>query len=136
LERGRGSWFGGGTDLTPYYPYLEDVIHFHRTLKVACDEFGPDFYPRFKKWCDEYFFLKHRDETRGVGGIFFDYLSGESAAHVGGGDLREKYWEGIERIFEFVQRIGGASLPAYLPIADLRKSEPYGEREREFQLIR
>jgi len=70
LERGSGSWFGGGTDLTPYYPKIEDVVHFHRTLKTACDDFDPEFYPRFKKWCDEYFFLKHRGETRGVGGQF------------------------------------------------------------------
>lgn len=137
LERGTGNWFGGGTDLTPYYPYLDDAIHFHRTLKDACDEFNPEFYPRFKKWCDEYFFLTHRNETRGVGGIFFDYLTGDSALettvandeHPGGG-------RSIESIFEFVQRIGRSFLPAYLPIADRRKDEQYGEREREFQLLR
>lgn len=135
LERGRASWFGGGTDLTPYYPFLEDVIHFHRTLKVACDEFDPEFYPRFKKWCDEYFFLKHRDETRGVGGIFFDYLAGDSDADLIEGD-EPKERRGIESVFEFVQRIGRSFLPAYLPIADKRKDQPYTEREREFQLIR
>ena len=137
LERGSGCWFGGGTDLTPYYPYLEDAIHFHRTLKTSCDEFDPEFYPRFKKWCDEYFFLKHRNEPRGVGGIFFDYLTGEGAdEQPGGGDEQGKEPRGIESIFEFVQRIGRSFLPAYLPIAERRRSEPYTEREREFQLIR
>jgi len=137
LERGSGSWFGGGTDLTPYYPYLEDVIHFHRTLKRACDEFDLEFYPRFKKWCDEYFFLKHRNESRGVGGIFFDYLTGERAdEQARAGDAPATDERGIELIFEFVQRIGRSFLPAYLPIAERRKSEPYTEREREFQLVR
>jgi coproporphyrinogen III oxidase len=137
LERGSGRWFGGGTDLTPYYPYLEDVVHFHQTLKTSCDEFDPGFYPRFKKWCDEYFFLKHRDETRGVGGIFFDYLTGEPADDRGGADgVQETGGRGIGSIFEFVQRVGRSFLPAYLPIADRRKSEAYTEREREFQLIR
>lgn len=137
LERGSGSWFGGGTDLTPYYPYLEDVIHFHHTLKTACDDFDPGFYPKFKKWCDEYFFLKHRNESRGVGGIFFDYLTGEGADGQSGGD-HEPADEprGIESTFEFVQRIGRSFLPAYLPIAERRRSEPYTEHEREFQLIR
>lgn len=137
LERGSGRWFGGGTDLTPYYPRLEDVVHFHRTLKAACDEFDPEFYPRFKKWCDEYFFLKHRNESRGVGGIFFDYLTGERAdEQARAGDVPATDERGIEFIFEFVQRIGRSFLPAYLPIADRRKAEPYTEREREFQLIR
>ena len=137
LERGSGKWFGGGTDLTPYYPNLEDAVHFHRTLKTACDEFDAGFYPRFKQWCDEYFFLKHRDETRGVGGIFFDYLTGEPADdRSGAGDAPERDVRGIEFIFEFVQRMGQSFLPAYLPIVDRRKSEPYTEREREFQLIR
>jgi coproporphyrinogen III oxidase len=137
LERGSGRWFGGGTDLTPYYPYLEDVIHFHRTLKTACDEFDPDFYPRFKKWCDEYFFLKHRNESRGVGGIFFDYLTGERTDEPAGpGEPLMTDGRGIEFIFEFVQRIGRSFLPAYLPIADKRRTEPYTEHEREFQLIR
>jgi coproporphyrinogen III oxidase len=113
------------------------VIHFHRTLKTACDEFGPDFYPRFKKWCDEYFFLKHRNESRGVGGIFFDYLTGERADEPPGpGDPLMTDERGIEFIFEFVQRIGRSFLPAYLPIADRRRTEPYTELEREFQLIR
>ena len=138
LERGSGSWFGGGTDLTPYYPYLEDAIHFHTTLKTACDEFHPAFYPRFKKWCDEYFFLKHRNESRGVGGIFFDYLTRrreEEAAGVSNSPPANETDE-IEFIFRFVQKIGKSFLPAYLPIAERRVSEPYTELEREFQLIR
>jgi coproporphyrinogen III oxidase len=137
LERGSESWFGGGTDLTPYYPQIEDVIHFHRTLKTACDAFDPEFYPKFKKWCDEYFFLKHRNETRGVGGIFFDYLTGKRAdEQVVTGDARSVEERSIEFIFDFVQRMGRSVLPAYLPIADRRKNAPYTEREREFQLIR
>ncbi|HSF24172.1 MAG TPA: oxygen-dependent coproporphyrinogen oxidase [Blastocatellia bacterium] len=136
LERGSTGWFGGGSDLTPYYPYLEDAIHFHQTLKQACDRFDQTYYPRFKKWCDEYFFIKHRDETRGVGGIFFDYLTGKGedvageskAPAAGSGDL--------EGVFEFVQAAGRAFLPAYLPIAERRGTQPYGDREREFQLIR
>ena len=138
LERGSGSWFGGGTDLTPYYPYLEDAVHFHTTLKTACDEFDPAFYPRFKKWCDEYFFLKHRNESRGVGGIFFDYLTSSGNDKPAGGNnaLRENLAEEIEIIFKFVQRVGKSFVPAYLPIVERRRSEPYTEREREFQLIR
>jgi coproporphyrinogen III oxidase len=122
LERGSGGWFGGGSDLTPYYPYLEDAVHFHRTLKAACDRFDPLFYPKFKQQCDDYFFIKHRSESRGVGGIFFDYLTGDPHR--------------MDLIFDFVRAAGGAFLPAYLPIAERRRDEPYGEREREFQLIR
>ena len=125
LERGSSGWFGGGSDLTPYYPYPEDAVHFHQTLKLACDRFDSAYYPRFKKWCDEYFFIKHRNESRGVGGIFFDYLTGE----------RDEP-RGIESVFEFVQGVGRAFLPAYLPIAERRGQEPYTDREREFQLIR
>ena len=136
LERGNGRWFGGGTDLTPYYPKIEDAVHFHRTLKTACDEFDPEFYPKFKKWCDEYFFLKHRNETRGVGGIFFDYLTGTRANESESGSAPATTERGIEFIFEFVRRIGQSFLSAYLPIADRRKNEPYTERERDFQLIR
>jgi len=132
LERGNGRWFGGGTDLTPYYPYLDDVVHFHRTLKAACDEFDPNFYPRFKKWCDEYFFLKHRNESRGIGGLFFDYLTGaEADKTTGSGDENE-----IESVFSFVKRVGESFLPAYLPIAERRRCESFTEREREYQLIR
>jgi coproporphyrinogen III oxidase len=119
LEKGNARWFGGGSDLTPYYPFREDVIHFHRTLKEACDKHDADYYPRFKKWCDEYFFIKHRGETRGVGGIFFDYLQGD-----------------LDRLFAFVRDAGEAFLPAYLPILERRRNQGYGQREREFQLIR
>jgi coproporphyrinogen III oxidase len=119
LEKGEAQWFGGGSDLTPYYPYREDARHFHSVFKEACDKHDPDYYPRFKKWCDDYFFIKHRNETRGVGGIFFDYLQGD-----------------MEKLFAFVKDAGEAFLPAYLPIVELRRGQDYGEREREFQLIR
>ncbi len=119
LEKGDARWFGGGSDLTPYYPFREDASHFHLAFKEACDKHDPDYYPRFKKWCDEYFFIKHRNETRGVGGIFFDYLQGD-----------------MEMLFAFVKDVGEAFLPAYLPIVELRRHQSYGEREREFQLIR
>jgi coproporphyrinogen III oxidase len=119
LERGDAQWFGGGTDLTPYYPYDEDAVHFHRTIKLACDRHDRDFYVRFKKWCDEYFTLKHRGEMRGVGGIFFDYLEGNR-----------------ERNFAFVQDAGNTFLDAYLPIVKRRMNELYGERERQYQLYR
>lgn len=119
LEKGNAAWFGGGADLTPFYPFREDVVHFHRTLKDACDRHDADFYPRFKKWCDEYFFIRHRNETRGVGGVFFDYLT-----------------EDLEKLFAFVSEVGEAFLPAYLPIVERRRNENFGERERQFQLIR
>ena len=119
LEKGDAEWFGGGTDLTPCYPYAEDAIHFHRTLKAACDRMDPSFYPRFKKWCDEYFILKHRGEMRGIGGIFFDYLQGDRESN-----------------FAFVQNAGNSFLDAYLPIAKRRMNEPYGDRERQYQLYR
>ena len=137
LERGSGSWFGGGTDLTPYYPYVEDVVHFHSTLKEACDKSDSWYYRRFKKWCDEYFFIKHRDEARGVGGIFFDYLTGRHADEpLEASDKRPKIDRGIEFVFQFVQGVGRAFLPAYVPIAEKHRDEPFTEREREFQLIR
>ena len=113
-------WFGGGYDLTPYYPNMEDVVHWHQTVKKTCQPFGDGVYPRYKQWCDEYFYLKHRNETRGVGGLFFD-------------DLNE--W-GFERCFEFMQAVGNSYLPAYLPIVDRRKQTEYGDRERAFQLYR
>jgi coproporphyrinogen III oxidase len=113
-------WFGGGFDLTPYYPFDEDVLHWHRVVKGVCDRFGSAVYGRYKKWCDEYFFLKHRQETRGVGGLFFD-------------DLNE--W-GFERSFEFQRAVGDAFLEAYLPIAVRRREHAFGERERQFQLYR
>lgn len=120
FEQANGNrWFGGGADLTPCYPFLEDVLHFHRTLKNACDAHDSSYYPRFKKWCDEYFFIKHRNETRGVGGIFFDHLQADSAAD-----------------FAFVQSVGDALLPAYLPIAYSNRSMAYAEPQKTFQLIR
>jgi coproporphyrinogen III oxidase len=119
LEKGDSAWFGGGTDLTPCYPYTEDATHFHRVIRQACQRHDPGFYPRFKKWCDEYFFLKHRDEMRGIGGVFFDYLEGDR-----------------EKNFAFVRDIGDSFLEAYLPIAKRRMNEPYGDHERQYQLYR
>jgi coproporphyrinogen III oxidase len=113
-------WFGGGFDLTPFYPFKEDVVQWHETARAACKPFGADVYPKYKKWCDEYFFLTHRNETRGVGGLFFD-------------DLNEG---GFEECFAFMQSVGNAYIQAYLPIVQKRKNTPYGEREREFQLYR
>lgn len=113
-------WFGGGFDLTPYYPFRDDVLHWHRTARGACTPFGDDLYPRYKRWCDDYFFLKHRNEARGVGGLFFD-------------DLNEG---GFEKCFAFMQSIGDHYLNAYLPIVQRRKHIPHGERERDFQLYR
>ncbi len=113
-------WFGGGFDLTPYYGFEEDARHWHRTARDACEPFGPDVYPRYKKWCDEYFFLKHRDEPRGIGGLFFD-------------DLNEG---GFERCFGFMKSVGDHYIPAYAPIVEKRRDTPYGERERDFQLYR
>lgn len=119
LEKGDARWFGGGADLTPSYPVEEDCIHFHRTLKDACDVHDPEHYPRFKKWCDDYFTIRHRNEMRGVGGVFFDYLEGN-----------------LDEIFAFVRSVGDAFLPAYAPIVERRKDTPYGEAERHFQSIR
>ncbi len=116
----RAWWFGGGFDLTPYYPFEEDVRDWHRAAHAACAPFGAGVYPKYKDWCDRYFYLKHRGETRGVGGLFFD-------------DLNE--W-GFERSFEFLRAVGDAFLGAYLPIVERRRALPYGERERQFQLYR
>ena len=113
-------WFGGGYDLTPYYGFDEDCIHWHQTAKSACDPFGSHVYNDFKKWCDEYFYLKHRDEPRGVGGIFYD-------------DLNE--W-GFEQSFAFMQSIGNSYLDAYLPIVQKRKSTPYLPEHRDWQEVR
>ena len=113
-------WFGGGFDLTPYYPFEEDVVHWHRVSRDACLPFGKDVYPRFKKWCDEYFYIKHRNEPRGVGGLFFD-------------DLNE--W-GFEKSFSFIQSVGSHYLKAYRPIIARRKDTQFGSRERNFQLYR
>jgi coproporphyrinogen III oxidase len=113
-------WFGGGFDLTPYYPYDEDVLHWHRCARDACQPFGTDIYEKYKAWCDRYFFLPHRNETRGVGGLFFD-------------DLNEG---GFSRCFAFQRSVGDHFLPAFLPILERRKEQPYGDRERQFQLYR
>lgn len=113
-------WFGGGYDLTPYYGFEDDCVHWHRTANDACAPFGEDVYPRYKRWCDEYFFLKHRNEPRGIGGLFFD-------------DLNEG---GFERCFSFLQAVGNSYIDAYRPIVARRKGMPYGERERDFQLHR
>ncbi len=113
-------WFGGGYDLTPYYGDEEDCVHWHSVARDACQPFGEDVYPRYKKWCDEYFYLKHRDEHRGVGGLFFDDLNA---------------W-GFDQSFAFLRAVGDSYLPAYLPIVDRRKDRDYGAREREFQLYR
>jgi coproporphyrinogen III oxidase len=113
-------WFGGGFDLTPYYPNREDCVHWHQTARTLCEPYGADIYPRFKKWCDDYFYIKHRQEARGIGGLFFD-------------DLNE--W-GLERCFSFTQAVGNGFLPAYLPILNKNKERTFGEREREFQCYR
>jgi coproporphyrinogen III oxidase len=113
-------WFGGGMDLTPYYPFDEDAVHFHATCRDALTPFGESYYPRFKRWCDEYFYLKHREEARGIGGVFFD-------------DFAEL---GFEKSFAMTQAVGNALLDAYVPIVEKRKTVTYGEREREFQSYR
>jgi coproporphyrinogen III oxidase len=113
-------WFGGGFDLTPYYGFEEDCRHWHSVSREACAPFGDDVYPRYKKWCDDYFYLPHRHEPRGVGGLFFD-------------DLNE--W-GFATSFAFVRAVGDAYLPAYRPIVQRRKDHAWGERERQFQLYR
>ncbi len=120
LTKGDKSWFGGGADLTPYYPYREDVIHFHQVWQRVCTRHpAPVDYARFKKWCDDYFYLPHRNEPRGVGGIFFDYLEAD-----------------FEQVFAFVRDAGDSFLEAYLPIARRRKDEAYTEKQRAFQEYR
>ncbi len=113
-------WFGGGFDLTPYYGFEEDAVHWHRTAKAACDPHGAGLYPKFKQWCDDYFFLKHRGEPRGVGGIFFDDFNAP----------------GFADSFSFLRSVGDAFVPAYVPIVQKRKATPFGDRERDFQLYR
>jgi coproporphyrinogen III oxidase len=113
-------WFGGGFDLTPFYPIQEDVVHWHKVAHKLCEPFGTEVYPKYKKWCDDYFYLKHRNETRGVGGLFFD-------------DLNE--W-GFERSFKFMQAVGDGFLDAYIPIVEKRKGLSFTPAERDFQLYR
>ncbi len=145
FEAGPVWWFGGGADLTPYYPFLEDARHFHRTHQQACDSVDERLYQVFKPWCDEYFFLKHRQETRGIGGIFYDYQDGSGrlyrgqdpegpaarkAAEIGSVNLS---WE---QLHDLARANGTAFLPAYMPIIDKRNGLAYGDRERQFQLYR
>jgi coproporphyrinogen III oxidase len=113
-------WFGGGTDLTPYYAFEQDAVHFHQTCRAALAPFGAEYYPRFKRWCDEYFFLKHRNEPRGIGGIFFD-------------DLNDRTFDDC---FALTRSVGDHFLPAYEPILQRRRNLPFGERERDFQAYR
>lgn len=113
-------WFGGGFDLTPYYGYEEDAVHWHRTARAACAPFGEDVYPRFKRWCDEYFYIKHRNEPRGIGGLFFD-------------DFNEP---GFEDSFALMRSVGDHFVPAYIPIVEKRKDHTYAEKERDFQAFR
>jgi coproporphyrinogen III oxidase len=113
-------WFGGGFDMTPFYPFDEDCRHWHDTAKAICQPFGEDIYSQHKSWCDRYFYLPHRHETRGIGGLFFD-------------DLNQ--W-GFESCFSYIKAVGDGYTQAYLPIVERRKNRPYGERERQFQLYR
>jgi len=146
FEAGPVWWFGGGIDLTPYYPFDEDVVHFHQTLKETCDRHHPEYYPVFKKWCDEYFYLKHRQETRGVGGIFFDYQDGQGSLYRGPdengpaaeysqavGDLPQRSWEDL---FNFARDCGDAFLPAYVPTVEKHRGDEYSDHQRQFQLYR
>ena len=114
------AWFGGGMDLTPYYGFTEDAVHFHKTCRDALQPFGADLYPRFKTWCDDYFCLKHRDEQRGIGGVFFD-------------DFSEL---GFDNSFAMLRSVADAFLPAYMPIVERHEKTAYGERERAHQLVR
>jgi coproporphyrinogen III oxidase len=117
------SWFGGGIDLTPIYISVPDARYFHETVKAACDRHDPSYYAPFKKWCDDYFFLKHRKETRGIGGIFFDHLKGETAAE------KDAY-------FRFVQDIGETFVPLYSELIRRNRDIPFGDRQKDFQLLR
>jgi coproporphyrinogen III oxidase len=128
-------WFGGGSDLTPYYPQLEDVRHFHGTLRAACDRHDARFYPAFKSWCDTYFYLKHRDETRGVGGIFYDYLDADGFGESGERTTFEAP-KSVDAVLAFMADAGNAFADAYLPLVDRHRDDPFGERERSFQLMR
>jgi coproporphyrinogen III oxidase len=146
FEAGPVWWFGGGIDLTPYYPFAEDVVHFHQTLKQACDRHHSEYYSTFKLWCDEYFYLKHRKEPRGVGGIFFDYQDSRGKLYHGPDEsgLAGTYSRQLdtseprswEQLFAFVQECGDAFLPAYAPIVQRRSHLDYGDHQRNFQLYR
>ncbi|MEB3199768.1 MAG: oxygen-dependent coproporphyrinogen oxidase [Synechococcaceae cyanobacterium] len=145
FEAGPVWWFGGGADLTPYYPFLEDARHFHRTLQQACDSVNPAYYQVFKPWCDEYFFLRHRGETRGVGGLFYDYQDPAGVLYKGSdaegpaatvsrtlGPIQQDW----ESLLALASACGNAFLPSYVPIVERRHDTPWGERERQFQLYR
>jgi coproporphyrinogen III oxidase len=145
FEAGPVWWFGGGADLTPYYPFAEDATHFHSSLKCACDASHPEYYSVFKPWCDEYFYLKHRKEQRGIGGIFFDYQDGHGILYAGPNSdgsaaLRSQEVGTVSRtwedLFDFVQRCGQSFLPAYVPIVQRRQEMQYSDRHRNFQLYR
>ncbi len=145
FEAGPVWWFGGGADLTPYYPYLSDTRHFHKVLKDACDSINPKFHKVFKPWCDEYFFLKHRNESRGVGGIFFDYQDGSGKLYKGqnpngaasiNSQAIGEHKLSWEELFSLAQACGEAFLPSYLPIIEKRQNKLFTEKERNFQLYR
>ncbi|MEM7555248.1 MAG: oxygen-dependent coproporphyrinogen oxidase [Cyanobacteria bacterium P01_A01_bin.84] len=146
FEAGPVWWFGGGADLTPYYAFAEDATHFHKTFKQACDRHHQEYYPVFKRWCDEYFYLKHRQETRGIGGLFFDYQDGRGGLYKGpspdGGaanysnEIGEPPTRTWFDLFDFVNDCGNAFLKAYLPIVERRKDIEYSDRQRDFQLYR
>jgi coproporphyrinogen III oxidase len=138
IQRGSAGWFGGGTDLTPFYVVAEDAVHFHRTLRDCCVRHDDSFYPRFKRWCDDYFFLAHRNEPRGVGGIFFDYLGAGAEATAGqAADVPPSPREADpEAVFAFVRDVGDAILPAYVPIVERRRGDAWGDRERRWQTLR
>lgn len=146
FEAGPVWWFGGGADLTPYYPFAEDAKHFHQTYKDICDRHHREYYPVFKQWCDEYFYLKHRQETRGIGGLFFDYQDGQGPLYKGPNsespaalysqklpEIAPRSWEDL---FSFINDCGQGFLPAYGPIVEQRHNTEYGDRERNFQLYR
>jgi coproporphyrinogen III oxidase len=138
IERGSAGWFGGGADLTPYYLAEEDAVHFHRTLKAASDRHDPALFPRFKAWCDRYFFIAHRGEPRGVGGVFFDYLGAGTEGQAGEkvAPHTSSLESDPEAAFAFVRELAEAFLPAYLPIVDRHRQQSWTAEERRWQLIR
>ncbi|MGB0562195.1 MAG: oxygen-dependent coproporphyrinogen oxidase [Spirulinaceae cyanobacterium] len=145
FEAGPIWWFAGGADLTPYYAFREDAVHFHTVHKQACDRHHPDYYPTFKRWCDEYFYLKHRQETRGIGGIFFDYQGDRGRLYQGPNPegAADNYSRQVgevsrswDELYAFTKSCGEAFLPAYQPIVERRQPMAYGDRQREFQLYR
>jgi coproporphyrinogen III oxidase len=126
LQLGNEEWFGGGIDLTPIYIQEDDAKYFHQTLKAVCDRFHPSFYPDFKKWADDYFFIKHRNETRGIGGIFFDNI----------GKNEKEMKISLGQFFEFVMAVGNSFLPVYTHLVRKNKDKPFGEKEKQWQLLR